>query len=133
MNYVDPEDRHLLYVKTDIAYATIIYKKIKMDESIISETNKNNNESNDNHSQNNIKSHRVITIRAALFPVDKLWDHKNWNMTIGECTIRKRMNCLHPQLIFYTSWFCPFAQRTWITLEESNVKYKWIEVNHNYN
>jgi hypothetical protein len=66
-------------------------------------------------------------LRAALFPLDKLWE-KSWRIFPGEATIRKRMNTRNPELIFYSSWFCPFAQRTWIALEESGVKYKWEEV-----
>jgi Glutathione S-transferase, N-terminal domain len=65
---------------------------------------------------------------AALFPGDALWD-ASWHMGAGEENIRRRMNPPYtPQLQFYSSWFCPFAQRTWITLEESGVNYKWNEV-----
>lgn len=30
---------------------------------------------------------------------------------------------------FYSSWFCPFAQRVWIALEEKNVQYEYVEIN----
>jgi len=32
-------------------------------------------------------------------------------------------------LIFYSGWFCPFVQRTWIALEERNIPYQYNEVN----
>lgn len=57
----------------------------------------------------------LLPPRAALFPGDALWDSKSgWRVCPGEATIRKRMNTLNPELTFYSSWFCPFAQRTWI-------------------
>ena len=31
--------------------------------------------------------------------------------------------------ILYSGWFCPFVQRSWITLEEKNVPYQYIEIN----
>ncbi|KAI9163881.1 glutathione-S-transferase theta, GST [Paramyrothecium foliicola] len=34
----------------------------------------------------------------------------------------------HP-LKLYGGWFCPFVQRTWITLEEKNVPYQYVEIN----
>jgi glutathione S-transferase len=39
----------------------------------------------------------------------------------------------HPRLdntccIFYSTWFCPYAQRAWIALESKGVPYKWVEV-----
>jgi glutathione S-transferase len=30
---------------------------------------------------------------------------------------------------FFCSWFCPFAQRAWIALEEKGVRYTYREVN----
>ena len=32
-------------------------------------------------------------------------------------------------LKLYAGWFCPFVQRTWITLEEKNIDYQYIEIN----
>lgn len=29
----------------------------------------------------------------------------------------------------YAGWFCPFVQRTWITLEEKKIDYQYIEIN----
>ncbi|KAI1288973.1 putative glutathione S-transferase [Xylaria venustula] len=33
------------------------------------------------------------------------------------------------QLKLYAGWFCPFVQRTWVTLEEKGIPYQYIEVN----
>ncbi|KAJ7169133.1 glutathione-S-transferase [Mycena crocata] len=33
------------------------------------------------------------------------------------------------ELIFYAGWFCPFVQRTWISLEEKGIPYQYVEVN----
>jgi glutathione S-transferase len=32
-------------------------------------------------------------------------------------------------LVFYSGWFCPFVQRSWIALEEKGVPYQYKEVN----
>ncbi|KAJ7617333.1 glutathione-S-transferase [Roridomyces roridus] len=32
-------------------------------------------------------------------------------------------------LVFYAAWFCPSAQRSWITLEEKGIPYQYKEVN----
>lgn len=31
--------------------------------------------------------------------------------------------------ILYSGWFCPFVQRSWITLEEKQIDYQYIEIN----
>ncbi|KAI0753111.1 glutathione-S-transferase [Daedaleopsis nitida] len=33
------------------------------------------------------------------------------------------------ELVFYSGWFCPYVQRSWITLEERGIPYKYKEVN----
>ncbi|KAJ7772070.1 glutathione-S-transferase [Mycena maculata] len=33
------------------------------------------------------------------------------------------------ELIFHAGWFCPYVQRTWISLEEKGVPYQYKEVN----
>eukprot|EP00525_Craspedostauros_australis_P006261 CAMPEP_0198120614 /NCGR_PEP_ID=MMETSP1442-20131203/29662_1 /TAXON_ID= /ORGANISM="Craspedostauros australis, Strain CCMP3328" /LENGTH=293 /DNA_ID=CAMNT_0043779285 /DNA_START=38 /DNA_END=919 /DNA_ORIENTATION=+ len=67
---------------------------------------------------------------AAYFEGDQLWD-ANWKEAHGEATLRKRSQLEddNVDLILYSSWFCPFAQRAWIAAEESGVNYKWVEVN----
>lgn len=30
-------------------------------------------------------------------------------------------------IVFYSTFFCPFAQRTWMALERRKINYKWIE------
>jgi glutathione S-transferase len=32
-------------------------------------------------------------------------------------------------ITLYSGWFCPFVQRSWITLEEKNIPYKYVEIN----
>lgn len=38
-----------------------------------------------------------------------------------------RLFGLPPKLTFYTAWFCPYAQRAWIALEHSGVRYESVE------
>ena len=33
-----------------------------------------------------------------------------------------------PRLQLFSSWFCPYAQRAWITLEELGLPYEWVEI-----
>jgi glutathione S-transferase len=66
---------------------------------------------------------------AALFEGDKLWQ-ADWKEGKGEATLKRRMKKINnPQLVLYSSWFCPFVQRAWIAAEESGVNYQWIEIN----
>merc|ERR1719326_1508094 len=45
----------------------------------------------------------------------------------GETTIQSKQSS---QLIkLYCSWFCPYAQRVWIALEELSLNYQYIEIN----
>ncbi|EXJ92952.1 glutathione S-transferase [Capronia epimyces CBS 606.96] len=32
-------------------------------------------------------------------------------------------------LVLYGGWFCPFVQRTWITLHEKNIPHQYVEIN----
>ena len=90
---------------------------------------------------------------AAFFEGDELWDPL-WKEAAGEATLRLRMGLQgqlptlennggaeatikkpkieDPELILYSSWFCPFAQRAWIAAEESGVNYRWVEINPYY-
>ncbi|EJC98963.1 glutathione-S-transferase [Fomitiporia mediterranea MF3/22] len=33
------------------------------------------------------------------------------------------------EVVFYSGWFCPYVQRTWIALEEKGIPYQYKEVN----
>lgn len=64
---------------------------------------------------------------AAQFAGDALWDPA-WTEADGERTIRAR-SASPSKVNFYCSWFCPFAQRAWIALEEKGVDYRYVEIN----
>jgi glutathione S-transferase len=32
-------------------------------------------------------------------------------------------------VVFYSGWFCPFVQRTWLVLEEKGIPYQYVETN----
>jgi len=70
--------------------------------------------------------------KAAQFEGDALWSSQ-WKESFGEETIRQHsqdMDELNDEgIVLYTSWFCPFAQRTWIALEEKGVPYLYQEIN----
>jgi glutathione S-transferase len=81
--------------------------------------------------------------QAALFEGDKLWQ-AHWKEGPGEATLKRRMlmtkqinnnnaddadRTPEPQLVLYSSWFCPFAQRAWIVAEECDLDYQWVEIN----
>jgi len=70
---------------------------------------------------------------AAMDASHPLW-LKEWTEGAGESTIRKHSNKNNKDddnviLQCYCSWFCPFAQRAWIMLEEIGVPYHYHEVN----
>eukprot|EP00873_Tetraselmis_striata_P010183 jgi/Tetstr1/430447/TSEL_020257.t1 len=67
-----------------------------------------------------------MALQAAQQPGDKLWD-PSWEPASGEATILARKAPRDVQL--YCSWFCPFAQRAWIAVEEKGVDYQYCEVN----
>jgi len=80
----------------------------------------------DNNNINNMPE--TNELQAALAPGDALWDNE-WQPGPGEATIQLRSNTANPKFTLYSSWFCPFAQRTWIACEETGVGYLWKEIN----
>jgi hypothetical protein len=67
-------------------------------------------------------------MEAAQNPGDELWD-PSWVESAGERTIQRQSGVTDPAITLFCSWFCPFAQRAWIALEEKAVKYHYIEIN----
>mmetsp|Transcript_9151 Transcript_9151/g.13732 ORF Transcript_9151/g.13732 Transcript_9151/m.13732 type:complete len:332 (-) Transcript_9151:223-1218(-) len=51
-----------------------------------------------------------------------------WKDSAGEITIAARSR-VKSSIKLYSSWFCPFAQRAWIAMEEKKVSYQWVEIN----
>jgi hypothetical protein len=45
----------------------------------------------------------------------------------GEQTIELRSSSTGSATQFFTSWFCPYAQRVWIALEEKGIEYHYTE------
>ena len=84
----------------------------------------------ENKSRSTSRSSTRPLLLAAQFPGDALWD-PSWKTSFGEATIRAHQQ--PPQephaRTFYCSWFCPFAQRAWIALEECKLPYHYVEVN----
>lgn len=66
-------------------------------------------------------------MKAAQCAGDELWE-RSWEEAAGEKTIQERSNS-HSTTVLYCSWFCPFAQRAWIALEEKGVDYRYTEIN----
>lgn len=68
---------------------------------------------------------------SAETPGDALWDAA-WESGAGEATIQERSEELEGQpaaITLFCAWFCPFAQRAWIALEEKQVNYRYVEIN----
>ena len=40
----------------------------------------------------------------------------------------KRKRAARADTVLFSSWFCPYAQRAWIALEEKGVDYDWVEI-----
>jgi len=66
-------------------------------------------------------------VQAAQQPGDDLWE-PSWDACQGEQTIQDRSSD-SAAITLYCSWFCPFAQRAWIALEEKQIAYQYVEVN----
>jgi Glutathione S-transferase, N-terminal domain len=69
-----------------------------------------------------------MEMTAAQDAQHALWD-STWQEADGERTIRARSAAQSAPTTLYCSWFCPFAQRAWIALEEKDVDYKYVEIN----
>ena len=50
----------------------------------------------------------------------------SWSPGVGEGTIGKHVPDHSTKL--FCSWFCPYAQRAWIALEEKGVPYQYVEI-----
>lgn len=76
----------------------------------------------------------MLVPKAAQRSEDPLW-HPSWVESHAEQTIKRRQMAKKEgsngssQLQLYCSWFCPFAQRAWIALEEKQVEYQYCEIN----
>jgi glutathione S-transferase len=46
----------------------------------------------------------------------------------GEATIAARTRRSSAAVTLFSSWFCPYAQRAWVALEEAGVDYHWREI-----
>uniref|UniRef100_A0A0G4HYN7 GST N-terminal domain-containing protein n=1 Tax=Chromera velia CCMP2878 TaxID=1169474 RepID=A0A0G4HYN7_9ALVE len=68
-----------------------------------------------------------MAVKAAQTSTDALWVSE-WKEAVGEQTIARRSKSSSTVELF-CSWFCPFAQRAWIALEEKGIDYKYVEVN----
>ena len=49
-------------------------------------------------------------------------------MGLGEETIVARERRASAAVSLFSSWFCPYAQRAWVALEEAGVDYRWHEI-----
>ena len=53
----------------------------------------------------------------------------NFDDESGEFTIKLKVDNQNADLKLYSSWFCPYAQRVWIALEEKGINYQYNEIN----
>lgn len=51
------------------------------------------------------------------------------NSATGKALGTARQHEADETLKLYAGWFCPFVQRTWITLQEKRIDYQYIEIN----
>jgi len=56
-------------------------------------------------------------------------DENIHNAATGEAAKTVAEHQAPQDLIFYSGWFCPFVQRSWIALEERKIPYQYKEVN----
>ena len=56
-------------------------------------------------------------------------DENIYPQASGEAKKTAKAHSSKQELVFYTGWFCPFAQRTWLALEEKGLSYEYREVN----
>ncbi|EIM84249.1 glutathione-S-transferase [Stereum hirsutum FP-91666 SS1] len=47
----------------------------------------------------------------------------------GDAALTVKEHSSPQDLVFWAGWFCPFVQRSWITLEEKGIPYQYKEVN----
>lgn len=56
-------------------------------------------------------------------------DRTIYDRTTGAAATTASNHNASKPLKLYAGWFCPFVQRTWITLNEKNIDYQYIEIN----
>ena len=56
-----------------------------------------------------------------------IWQRQQASRTAnGSDSSRDTSDTQPPKL--FSSWFCPYAQRAWLALEESGANYSWVEI-----
>lgn len=56
-------------------------------------------------------------------------DRTIYDRTTGAAATTAAAHEAEKPLKLYAGWFCPFVQRTWITLNEKKIDYQYIEIN----
>lgn len=56
-------------------------------------------------------------------------DHQIYPVATGAAAKVVEQHQEPQDLVFHSGWFCPYVQRTWISLEEKSIPYKYNEVN----